>query len=366
LAADEVIEELANGKPEFLDYRLRQWAKRSPRFAEFLEHNRSKLRGKLEGLTDPEGIRDVLYELEIGYLFLLDGRSDVQYEKLRNEDGKGPDYTATRSAEETFNIEVKRIREADKGFRFDRVIERLHGHFASIPSPFHVSVDYVAANIATDFVDRIDDRYSEICNSISVNLNRLLEGSLNVPLKVPLPGFEEELQVHFGQRGALRRTDGTTVGCGIKACFYTGEEWEKFLRIMNDTLSQLIPRMMNIIVINTDSSTHNKYHLEWAIRELRESLKHIDNLKKRSAWLGGVVFHNHWIGGDEHRNFVWKNPEATHGISFCLNRFLLQMSEETNPRQKSWINKLCDWFADAVSCLRKVLRKIDDLRYFSS
>ena len=120
---------------------------------------------------------------------------------------------------------------------------------------------------------------------------------------------------------------GTSLECGIRPCFYTGEEWEKFFDAIYKKLDQLIPDMTNIVVINTDSSTHDKHHLQKAIDRLQHSLTLSDALRQRSRQLSGVVFHNQWVSGDERRNFVWKNPEAANQISYCLSQFLAQMSE---------------------------------------
>jgi hypothetical protein len=88
---------------------LPAWLAASPRFREFAELNRDKIRKKLRGAAETEARLDVRAELRVAALLLADRRFELVFEAY-GAGRRGPDFTATFRAGRPFNVEVTRRR----------------------------------------------------------------------------------------------------------------------------------------------------------------------------------------------------------------------------------------------------------------
>src|SRR5437016_3733213 len=71
------------------------WIASSVRFRAFAEQYRDKIRKKVRGTRDQEGLNDLTFELEIAFLLLSERRFAVEYEKGGVGRQRGPDFCVT-------------------------------------------------------------------------------------------------------------------------------------------------------------------------------------------------------------------------------------------------------------------------------
>ena len=86
------------------------WVVSSARFRAFGEQYRDKIRKKVRGTRDQEGLKDLTFELEIAFLLLSERRFAVEYEKGGVGKQREPDFCVTFKTHLPFNVEVKRLR----------------------------------------------------------------------------------------------------------------------------------------------------------------------------------------------------------------------------------------------------------------
>jgi len=113
MIVDELLKHIFSGG-DLSSPAFSRWIKSSERFKVFAEKYRNKIRKKVTGAqkdsVPDEKLKDVLFELEMAYLMLKDGRFlEVEYEKYREENERGPDFTVTYETGTVFNVEVRRI-----------------------------------------------------------------------------------------------------------------------------------------------------------------------------------------------------------------------------------------------------------------
>lgn len=87
-----------------------RWCAASPRFPAFLDQYRDKIRKKLRGSADDEGIRDIGAELFTAACLLTEPRFTLEYETYAASKTRGPDFTLLYKTHIPFTVEVKRIR----------------------------------------------------------------------------------------------------------------------------------------------------------------------------------------------------------------------------------------------------------------
>ena len=90
---------------------LVEWLAASPRFRNFAETYRDKIRKKLRNASDAEMRLDVRAELQVARLLLADRRFELAFEAYGS--GKsGPDLTVSFRGARSFNLEITRRRGA--------------------------------------------------------------------------------------------------------------------------------------------------------------------------------------------------------------------------------------------------------------
>jgi hypothetical protein len=112
MTIEELCASIAANRSPFFATQLAEWASDSLRFRVFAEQYRDKLRKKLRGMRDDEGVRDLLAELEAAHVLLRDRRFTLEYEPYIAEKQRGPDFRATFRTHTLFTVEVTRMRSA--------------------------------------------------------------------------------------------------------------------------------------------------------------------------------------------------------------------------------------------------------------
>ena len=112
---DELLIHIFGAETHALAAQFGQWVASSARFRAFAEQYRDKIRKKVRGTRDQEGLKDLTFELEIAYLLLSERRFAVEYEKGGVGKQRGPDFYATFRTHTPFNVEVKRFRNSTTG-----------------------------------------------------------------------------------------------------------------------------------------------------------------------------------------------------------------------------------------------------------
>lgn len=116
MLVDELLAHIFESKSHTLAAQFAIWGASSTRFRTFADRYRDKIRKKVRGTRDQEGLLDLQFELEVAHLLLSERRFAVEYERGGVGKQRGPDYYVTFRTNLPFNVEVKRIRatEADR------------------------------------------------------------------------------------------------------------------------------------------------------------------------------------------------------------------------------------------------------------
>jgi hypothetical protein len=107
---DDLLVHIFETRSHALSAQFALWSASSTRFRTFADRYRDKIRKKVRGTRDQEGLLDLQFELEVAYLLLSERRFAVEYEKGGVGKQRGPDYSVTFRTNLPFNVEVKRIR----------------------------------------------------------------------------------------------------------------------------------------------------------------------------------------------------------------------------------------------------------------
>ncbi len=106
---DELIAYLFAAADSSLATEVGPWLVASPRFRAFAETYRDKIRKKVRGLRDDEGLRDLAFELAIAVRLLEERRFALEYESY-GAGQRAPDFRVTFRGRVPFNVEVRRLR----------------------------------------------------------------------------------------------------------------------------------------------------------------------------------------------------------------------------------------------------------------
>src|SRR5262245_61657542 len=113
MLVDDLLTHIFEDRTRALPTRFALWVESSARFGAFADRYRDKIRKKVRGIRDEEGLKDLQFELEIAYLLLSERRFSVEYEKGGVGKQRGPDFCVTFKTHTAFNVEVKRIRASE-------------------------------------------------------------------------------------------------------------------------------------------------------------------------------------------------------------------------------------------------------------
>lgn len=83
------------------------------RFKAFAEQYKDKIRRKYRLSENDASVKDLRFELETAALLLREAKFTLEYEKYAALKQRGPDFTVTFKTHTPFNVEVRRIRNAE-------------------------------------------------------------------------------------------------------------------------------------------------------------------------------------------------------------------------------------------------------------
>jgi hypothetical protein len=98
--------------------------------------------------------------------------------------------------------------------------------------------------------------------------------------------------------------------------------------------------MTNILVVNSNSYSHDDFDLEEAINSIKDLLTKRDDsffidkgfsnteeFRQKFRKLSGILFRSSWISVDrtEKRNYLWVNEDAINEIPQEISDYLVQM-----------------------------------------
>ncbi|HEU5439651.1 MAG TPA: hypothetical protein VFU88_10205 [Ktedonobacterales bacterium] len=133
--------------PEWFQTSVAGWMDGSPRYAAFIELHRDKIRKKIRGLRDDEGLRDLACELLVAWRLLADRRCTLAYEPLLAGKTRGPDFALTFKGHLAVNVEVKRLRASVTAARLaDAVCDKLGQLPPGAPNALVVCASMVEAS----------------------------------------------------------------------------------------------------------------------------------------------------------------------------------------------------------------------------
>ncbi len=179
------------------------WLASSSRFHAFLAAHKDKVRKKVRGIGDSEGMRDLQLELDTAYHLMLERHFDLEYEKYMAGKVRGPDLTVMVQDKGAFNVEVKRLRSAGE---FRQWAEAICGKLDQMP-PSIPNLLLVGAESAS--------RKSLDATQAMARLQRLAEANDdNVFTRRGLPTAREYLRESVRLSGVLHRRawDDETAG----------------------------------------------------------------------------------------------------------------------------------------------------------
>ena len=163
--------------------------------------------------------------------------------------------------------------------------------------------------------------------------------NLDCNREYPIPGFEEKLKFALSKPSGKTDKSKTSFHGGISPIIYTQKEFYKIGDIILSKLDQMMPGMTNILVINTESVTHDKEDLVKAVFSIRELSKTDDEdffrgkgfssrkeFFERIKRLSGVCFRNRmWIAPNEEKNHLIMFTDADHSIPKGIASYLRWM-----------------------------------------
>src|SRR5215210_1931938 len=115
MAASELLPYIFTNTRLPLAVQFAHWVNSSPRFRQFAETYRDKIRRKVRGITEAEGYADLQAELATAYFLVLERRFLVEYEKYGVGKQRGPDFSITYKTHIRFDVEVTRLRGGQAG-----------------------------------------------------------------------------------------------------------------------------------------------------------------------------------------------------------------------------------------------------------
>ena len=161
-----------------------------------------------------------------------------------------------------------------------------------------------------DLVNRLEERTLEIIDYIAdttcaAEREILVEGKQS--FSVPVPGFENEFVLRF--RKPPYPTDTLANDGEESPLFRTGEEYRKFDDLYWKVFkNQVIPDMINVLAVNTDSKTHDSWPLRTCMHHLNDLARSNDIEKTKQ--LSGVLFRGTWSAPNVEPNVLWCDEEA--------------------------------------------------------
>lgn len=322
---------------------LESWMTTCVRFEGFAQVYRDKIRKKISEASSEDVLGDILFELEVAYLLCQNERFGLEYEKGKSTTDRTPDFVLSFDHAIDIGIEVKRIRETFVSIRYNALIQDIVDEIQKIPSSlgFSLICDDLDAN--PKIVDKLESEKEaiirHIANAIKNEENRI---GLGAALEHPLPGIDGKFVLLLTKPLRKMNADETSYNGGFRPSLYTQREHLKFSDAILAKMRQMLPSVANVLVITSDSTTHEAEDLYQAIHFLIRCINKKDDaffINKGflnaadflAYWkrLSGIVFRSIWINisnrGD--RNILWHNEYAEYQIPESVAAYFKKMDK---------------------------------------
>ncbi|MEW6067519.1 MAG: hypothetical protein AB1610_04425 [Nitrospirota bacterium] len=157
-----------------------------------------------------------------------------------------------------------------------------------------------------------------------------------------IPGLEDALILMLSKPSGKITRDETSYHVGSSPIFYSQKEYRKFGDVIVKSLHQMLPNMINVLVIGSNSSTHEENDLFKSIYSINRLLRTGDegffidkslcgkqDFLNQSKRLSGILFRNNWIGLNavKDRNLLWCNEQADQQIPEPIKEYLRTMNK---------------------------------------
>ncbi|MBM4055649.1 MAG: hypothetical protein FJ264_13510 [Planctomycetes bacterium] len=323
---NQIIRDIFGVKQHHISNYLIGWLSTCPKFRTFLTTHKDKIRSKIKRANTDEDLEDIRFELEVAYLFLLNLNNDIEleYEKYGTRNSRSPDFSIVFKQTLNFNVEVKRIRETDPGIRLKNILKVIEDRIRKIPSGLSVSINVRCLCHNKDFIDTLETSLEQLIsyirNTIKAEEHKLDYGAL---AEFSIPGFQDELILELSKPLSKYDKEHTSYHNGLMPIFYTQKEHYKFGDTVFEKLGQMLPDIANLLIIGSDSSTHEKEDLLKEIRIVNELVNQenddffiqkgfegVKDFNTQMKNLSAILFRSIWINNSDQRNLLWINENA--------------------------------------------------------
>lgn len=346
MKANELAQYIFKGRHPFFASRFAHWIESSRQFGIFVENdrNQNKILARVRNAKTDADFRDVWFEFGMAYLMLKNGRFlEVEYEKYKKENKRGPDFTVTYETGTVFNVEVRRIRKPPKSQeRFEKWEEDIVKQIPSVPSTLAVGIwiEHIdefdpSRDLLERLLERLEDRTSDIINYITSTISEAeKDTSIDGVKRYSVPGFKGEVELVFSKPSSKPTRTLSYYGVSSYPALRTHREYYKFGDVICEKLGQMRPSEINVLAVITDSDTHDDFDFGEAIARLNELVElkddtffkskgfaGTDDFLEQFKRLGGVFLRGPWgiiptNGADtpNYPNGLWCNEEADRQI----------------------------------------------------
>jgi hypothetical protein len=321
---------------------FKRWLDNSDNFCHFVSANSDKIRGKIRGAKSDEDLIDVVFELEVAFNMVCMDGYEVEYEKYGCQIGRAPDFTVSSRSGLVFNVEVKRIREGALGAKYQAMTDDIVAQIRPIPSMLAFSFAIDDMDLDQGFLNRFEAATITLIDFIKDKI-RLEDQRLpfDETVDYELPGFEDEISIILSKPKGKLDNSKTSYHGGSFPIFYTQKESNKFGDAIFEKVGQMIPGSINIMVIASNSSTHEKEDLQDAILSIRElvrdknesffvkkGFRDINDFLSQAENLSGVLFKTTWSSLSNPENYLWCNQNALLKIPDEIRPFLTGLGKK--------------------------------------
>ena len=235
---------------------------------------------------------------------------------------------------------MKLIREPNLGQRFSKWLETIRAEIEILDGNVGFAFDMLSCENTPELMKHLEDSQIQIIQFIKQTI--AAEGkklAVNTTQDFPIPGFDDEGVILVLSMPPRNDEQKVYYSCGGHPIFYTQKELNIFGDTICDKIQQMLPNMPNLLVIRTDSSTHEWRDLLQAIGSLNTLLTQGNNdffVKKgydgtqdfieRSKNLSGILFRSLWLELPE-RNGLWRNNHALQEFPELIQEYLRNMDK---------------------------------------
>lgn len=151
-----------------------------------------------------------------------------------------------------------------------------------------------------------------------------------------IPCFQGKLILELSKPLSKYDNEHTSYHNGLMPIFYTQKEHYKFGDTIFEKLGQMLPGMANLLIIGTDSSTHEKEDL-WIVNEfvkqenddffIQKGFKGWWDFNTQMKNLSAILFRSIWIKNSDQRNLLWINENANFELPKDIIKLLPNMDK---------------------------------------